>query len=71
MNADFVVCNNCGKQMYVVVGTDVCPKCMHRGTLTWASDNEDDHMVDAFESDIVNWSNRKNVYNEKETAIND
>ena len=39
MRADHVFCNNCEKEMFVEVGTDVCPKCKYEGALRWVNDN--------------------------------
>lgn len=43
--ADHVVCANCGVEMLVDVGEDVCPCCAGYGCLMWASGKPDEYAV--------------------------
>jgi Archaea-specific RecJ-like exonuclease, contains DnaJ-type Zn finger domain len=68
MIADNVKCNNCNEEMYVVVGTEVCPKCKQRGMLSWVDENKQE--IDVSESEIANLNDYENVVNETENSIN-
>lgn len=48
MVVDWVRCCNCGKESYVELGGNICPHCHTEGTLTWASDNPDEHEVEGY-----------------------
>lgn len=68
MIADSVKCTNCLKEMFVVPGTEVCPKCKSRAVLAW--NNIDKQEVYVSESEIVNLNDYKNVVNNTEESIN-
>lgn len=67
--ADFVICNNCEKEMYVVMTTEVCPNCMKKGVLSFV--DEDNKEVEVDESKVVNLFNIENVINETEMSSDD
>ena len=37
---DLVMCCNCGKTMFVNIGTEICPECNEK-TLEWTDENEE------------------------------
>ena len=37
---DHVICNDCGKEMIVPIGTEICPCCGSVGCMEWANQNE-------------------------------
>lgn len=44
---DFVKCCNCGRTMFVNIGTEVCPECDEM-SLTWADEDNQEVAVDFF-----------------------
>lgn len=69
--ADYVQCGNCEEIMYLVRGSDVCPKCKFKGCLAWADpDNEDNYEVEVHESEVANIEDYENVINETEHYVN-
>lgn len=68
MIADHVICTNCGEEMVVVPGTDVCPKCKRKGTLLWADEGQAE--VEVPENAVVNLDDYENVVNETEGSVN-
>lgn len=67
MVSDHVVCNNCCEEMFVIPGTEVCPKCKVKGVLSWV--NEDEQEVEVSENEIINLDDYDNVVNETEEFI--
>jgi predicted RNA-binding Zn-ribbon protein involved in translation (DUF1610 family) len=40
MYLDHVKCMNCGKELFIERGSEVCPKCGAVGCLAWANEQE-------------------------------
>lgn len=59
MKADHVLCSSCNEEMYVVVGTKVCPNCRVKGTLEWADEEKPEKEVSI--TKISNYFDYKNV----------
>jgi len=72
LTADYVQCGYCGEIIYVVMGSEVCPKCKHRGGLAWADpDNPDNQEVEVHRNEVANIDDYWDVVNETEKAVND
>lgn len=52
MIADNVKCINCGEEMFVVRGTEICPKCKKDGVLSWV--DNDNQEIDVPEYKVIN-----------------
>lgn len=57
MYADHVICLNCEKEMYVHIGTEICPRCGEKGTFSWV--NKFCPEVDVPESLIEKTTNKE------------
>lgn len=68
MNADRVQCSSCGEIMFVIPGTEVCPKCKLRGVLSWVDENQQE--VEVAYNDVINLDDYENIVNETEESIN-
>lgn len=66
--ADYVRCGYCEEEMYVLMTTDVCPKCKHRGGLEWADIERQE--VEVEDSEIINLDDYENVMNDTEYSVN-
>jgi hypothetical protein len=50
--ADHVKCSNCGTEMLVDVGMDVCPNCEKSGCLAWVNSEQPEVDLEQLEKDL-------------------
>ena len=43
---DLCHCNNCGTNVLVPIGADICPHCMKTGCLSWINENKQESSIE-------------------------